>query len=123
MGLRRMSLTQRNAVGPVECWCPQEAEDPSFGQRSLAERLIEVPYLRDEKKLKGNDVNVVIVDQGLNKERLGASYAGGWPARGVQPGKTALDPTKAHGGHGMMIAENIRKVAPEVRIFDLPMIP
>jgi subtilisin family serine protease len=117
-----MSMTCKTAIGATECWCPSEADDAIFGQRSMAERLLEVPCLRDEKGLTGKNVNVVIIDYGLNADHV-PNFAGGWTARGVKPGKTEFDPNQSHGGHGMMVAANIRKIANDVRIFDLPMIP
>jgi hypothetical protein len=105
-------------------WCPSEASDPIFGDRARAELLLRIPYIRDQKKLTGSGVNVVIVDQGLNAHALGNNYAGGWSVNNtILPGTATLDPTAPHRLHGMMIANNILQVAPDARIFDLPMVP
>lgn len=104
-------------------WCPSEAYDPIFGDRTGAELLLRVPYIRDQKRLTGSGVNVVIVDQGLNGQALGNNYAGGWSVNNNLPGTATPDPTSPQRLHAMMIANNVLKIAPDVRIFDLPMIP
>ena len=105
----------------MEHWCPIEA--PTFSNRAAAERLLEVPYVRDEKNLTGKNVNVVIVDQGLDAAALGANYAGGWSVGKIRPGTTKPQPGSDSRTHGMMIAQNILAVAPDARIFDLPLVP
>jgi subtilisin family serine protease len=82
-----------------------------------------VPFIRDTSGLRGQNVNVVIIDQGLDRERLGDSYAGGWEAGGALPGEPQRGPDNLHGGHGMMVARNVLSIAPEARLFDLPMLP
>src|SRR5262249_33322806 len=90
------------------------------------------PYLRSQngktrnrKRIvtSGRGVNVVIVDQGLNKTHLGARYGGGWPVGTTQPGTTTPPLGTIHRSHGMMIAQNIQKVAPEVTFSDLRLLP
>jgi hypothetical protein len=107
----------------AEHWCPGEASDPMFSDRTAAEQLLRVPYLRDRKGLHGRQVNVVIVDQGLDRARLGSSYADGWAVGSTMPGAPLEGPDHPHGGHGMMVARNVLSVAPEARLFDLPMLP
>jgi Subtilase family len=104
-------------------WCPGQASSPMFGDRAGAERLLNVPYLRDQKNLTGHGVNVVVVDQGLDGRALGHSYKGGWTVNQNQPGSTLPDAISPQRKHGMMIANNVLQVAPDVRIFDLPMVP
>jgi subtilisin family serine protease len=106
----------------AEHWCPGEASDPIFSDRKAAELLLGVPCLRKEG-LSGRQVNVVIVDQGLDKARLGAAYADGWSVGTTMPGAPLKGPDHPHGGHGMMVARNVLSVAPEARLFDLPMLP
>jgi subtilisin family serine protease len=105
-------------------WCPREAADPIFATRSAAERLLGVDYLRSQNGTSGQGVNVVIVDQGLDKRRLPHNYGGGWPAGGNQPGETqSPELGKTYPTHGMKIAHNILKIAPDVTLFDLPVVP
>ncbi len=104
-------------------WCPSEALDPIFGDRAQAERLIGVPDVRDARKLKGKNVNVAIVDQGLDAAALGSSYGSGWPVNATLPGKTKPPFESTHRTHGMMVAHNVLKVAPDATLFDLPMVP
>jgi hypothetical protein len=104
-------------------WCPSEASDPIFADRAAAEVLLEVPYVRDQNGLRGANVNVVIVDQGLDGAALGSSYAGGWPAGPNLPGATQSPAPLTRRTHAMMIANNVLQVAPDVSLFDLPMVP
>jgi subtilisin family serine protease len=109
------------AIAAADHWCPAEGQEATFGHRMRAENLLEVPFVRGEG-LTGQGVNVVIVDQGLNAARLGADVEG-WAVGNINPGATNLEAGKPHGGHGMLVAANIRSVAPNVRLFDLPMLP
>jgi subtilisin family serine protease len=110
-------------IGGAEHWCPGSASGSIFSNRTAAERLMGVPAFRTESGLDGSNVNVVIIDQGLDRERLGDSYAGGWEAGGALPGEPQRGPDNPRGGHGMMVARNVLSVAPEARLFDLPMLP
>jgi subtilisin family serine protease len=110
-------------IGGAEHWCPGSASGSIFSNRTAAERLMGVPAFRTESGLHGANVNVVIIDQGLDRERLGDSYAGGWEAGGKFPGEPQRGPDNPHGGHGMMVARNVLSIAPEARLFDLPMLP
>ena len=104
-------------------WCPRDAAHPTFSNRTAAEQLLEVTYVRDERKLTGKKVNVVIVDQGLDRAALGSRYGGGWSVGSIQPGTTVNQPGTDGLTHGMMIAQNVLKVAPDVVLFDLPLAP
>jgi subtilase family protein len=107
---------------PVEHWCPSEATSPIFANRDAAERLVRAPYLA-ANGLRGEGVNVVVVDQGLDQARLGTSYADGWMVVNSPPGAPHNAPDQPHGGHGLMVARNILSVAPKVKLFDLPLLP
>jgi subtilisin family serine protease len=108
------------AIGPADHWCPSDQQG-TFDTRARAENLIGVPLLRSNG-LKGEGVNVAIIDQGLNRQRLGGEVEG-WPVGAIDPGAAAIEQGKPHGGHGMLVAANIRSIAPNVRLFDLPMLP
>jgi hypothetical protein len=110
------------AFGTADHWCMGEATDPIFSDRSAAERLLGVDFLRNQSKTTGKDVNVVIVDQGLDKQALGARYGGGWKVGNTQPGSPIHRHTVGR-SHGMMIAHNILKVAPDALLWDLPLAP
>lgn len=104
----------------AEHWSPRDALSHILGDRSAAERLIGVHYIRDAKGLTGSNVNVVIVDQGVDEARirneLGGRYGTGWDVASTKHGQTGSR-------HGMMMARNILKVAPDATIFDLPLLP
>jgi hypothetical protein len=114
-------------------WCPNEAADPIFTNRTAAELLIGVDYLKLKNGTahngkpvvtSGQGVQVVIVDQGLDNDAIPPKNRGsGWPVHGKLPGSTKGKPYHAGRTHGMMIAQNILAVAPEVKLFDLPMVP
>jgi hypothetical protein len=107
----------------TEHWCPTSITNSIFSNRTAAEQLLEVPFLRDRQKLTGENVNIVVVDQGLNRHALGSRYGGGWCVGSIQPGATVNQPGEEGLTHGMMIAQNILKVAPKVTLFDLPLVP
>jgi hypothetical protein len=104
-------------------WCVGEATNPFFGDRSAAERLLNIDFLREQTQTDGQGVNVVIVDQGLDREALGNSYENGWTVGGSLPGKPRPQPGSVRRPHGMMIAHNVLKVAPRAKLFDLPLAP
>ncbi len=74
-------------------------------------------------EISGAGVNVAIVDQGLNAEQLEENYATGWAVAGTRSGTAKPPPGSIRRSHGVMIADNIRKVAPAVKFFDLPLLP
>ena len=110
-------------------WCAGTGAGYSFGTRAAASRLIGAESLR-ANNLRGQNVNVFVVDQGLNEEyieRLGGNFAGGvsWEVDGKvkSPGKdkSAFFPVQRR--HGGMMLRSIIDLAPEARIFDFPLIP
>lgn len=115
----------------VDHWCPNAQPAHQFGDRLAAERVIGLDALRDEG-LTGEDVNVIIVDHGLDKSaiegELKGTYGGGWTVYPV--GQPPIDPGTlkvvrgvSQNDHGMMIARNILAVAPKVKLWDLPIVP
>src|SRR4029077_4740530 len=103
-------------------WCG-EGGDPIFSDRAGIERLLGVDYLRNQGSTTGKGVNVVVVDQGLDAQALGNNYGSGWAVGNAHPGSPPLQPGSVRLSHGMMIANNILKVAPEAKLFDLPLAP
>jgi subtilisin family serine protease len=96
-------------------WAPTNAVDWLFGDREQANRLIGTPHLRQQHDTTGKGVNVVVVDQGVDKDRI-RNFGGGWQEQdGPVPGMTK-------GGHGAMLVRNILDLAPDATIFDLPLI-
>jgi hypothetical protein len=104
-------------------WCMGDAADPVFADRSAAERLLRVDDLRTQSNTAGAGVNVVIVDQGLDRLELGPNYGGGWTVGNSMPGAPPPRPGSIGRSHGMMMAHNILKVAPKAMLFDLPLAP
>ncbi len=97
-------------------WCPNEAADPIFGRRTAASDLINADYL-GQQGLRGQNVNVAIVDQGVDSRLIPAANFGvGWPIGTTVPGA-------ARGGHGAMIVRNVLAIAGDALIFDCPVIP
>lgn len=115
----------------VDHWCPSAQPAHQFGDRLAAERMIGLDALRDEG-LTGEDVNVIIVDHGLDKSaiegELKGTYGGGWKVYPVgqppiEPGTLKVVRGVSQNNHGMMIARNILAVAPKVKLWDLPIVP
>ena len=110
----------------ADYWSPAEAAAPLFGDRSGARRLLGLDKLRKHPGVTGKGVNVVVVDQGLDKTlvaRLGGIYGGGWEYLHDAESAATIVPGETKGGHGAMIVRNILDIAPEVTIFDCPMLP
>ena len=119
-------------LAPTDVWSPQEAPFPLFAQRDLALAQIRAGAAAAKGAL-GDDVNVIIVDQGINRLVLAnrfpaAKFSGGWivdengrggpplPPKLIQPGRW-LD------GHATRMAETVLSVAPRANILDLPLLP
>jgi len=115
----------------VDHWCPQAPTGHKFAGRDFANRLIELDALR-QANLLGRDVNVVIVDRGLNADditdKLKGRYGGGWNVRHkdgqvVEHGRLEVVRGVSNNEHGMMVARNVLAVAPEATLWDLPLLP
>ena len=116
----------------VDRWCPGETQGHLFGDRTAANNLIAAGALADEN-LVGDNVNVVVIDRGLNKEdicnKLNGKFGGGWvncpqgepPC--IHPGTLKFVRGVTDNDHGMMVARNVLGVAPAVILHDLPLIP
>jgi subtilisin family serine protease len=113
------------AVGDVPIasalhWCPTRGEGDAFGTLDDARRLMRAQALADAG-LDGAGVNVVVVDQGVDRSRLprDADFAGGWARRDAPaPGDAAPD-----NRHGTMVARCVLAAAPRARIWDCALIP
>lgn len=97
------------------------AQSRPFANRSRVHEMMQIDDLRD-CGLSGRGVNVVILDRGLNREAIEEHRPESWggdilEADGIEPG------TAPRTSHGMFIARNILKIAPEVTFYDLPIIP
>lgn len=111
-------------------WCAGVSGQHSFMDRGAANRLMGAAGLG----LPGNSpVNVIVVDQGLNEAVVNAignsfgaaqnAFAGGLEIDGRQPG-TYDDPhRRSPSEHGHMVVRNILSLAPNARIWDVPLIP
>jgi hypothetical protein len=94
-------------------WCPQGANNAVFGHRSDARNLLDLGGLGS-----GKSVNVVIVDEGLDRNHIPpANWGGGLGYKGKPPGSAPRD------SHGMMVARNVLDIAPNAILYDVPLIP
>jgi hypothetical protein len=119
-------------TAPTDVWCPNEAPFPLFGQRDLALEQIRAGTAVAKGAL-GDNVNVIIVDQGIDRLTLlnrspGARFRGGWIVpefgRGGPPGPlNFIMPGAWPDGHGTKMAETVLSVTPNANIFDLPLLP
>ncbi len=110
----------------ADYWNPAEATAPLFGDRTGARRLLGLGELRKHPATTGKGVNVVVVDQGVDKAlvaRLGGKFGGGWEYLHDPESGATIVPGATKGGHGAMMVRNILDISPEVTIFDCPMLP
>jgi hypothetical protein len=126
-------------TGLANVWCPKEGSFPLFGEVSLALAQMRAGPAA-ASGADGRNVNVVIIDQGINSDVLGkrfpgANFVGGWATpefgKGGPPGPFKLIPP---GGwrddglgpmvtHGTKMASLVLAVAPQARILDLALLP
>ncbi len=126
-------------TGLANVWCPKEGSFPLFGDLDLALAQMRAGAAAARGAL-GQNVNVVIIDQGINRNVLGqrvpgANFVGGWSTpefdKGGPPGPFNLIPP---GGwrddglgptvtHGTKMASLVLAVAPQARILDLALLP
>lgn len=119
-------------IAHADSWCPSQASFPLFLQRDAALRQIAATDLA-ALGAQGEGVNVVIVDQGINREELAllspnARFRGGWRiCQNPDPETGACDAWTEPGawpdGHGTRMAETVLAVAPKANILDLPLLP
>jgi hypothetical protein len=112
-------------------WCPLAPDQTVFGTRHEARRLIGAQRL-GQPPLSGREVNLVIIDRGLDQAAIDGRFGpghfgGGWPFTPQpgdlrppqQPGQTSADDA----AHGLMLARNILDIAPDAVLWDLPLLP
>jgi subtilase family protein len=129
-------------TGLANVWCPKEATFPLFGDLALALAQMRAGAAA-AKGAHGQNVNVVIIDQGINRNVLGqrfpgARFVGGWSTpefgKGGPPPPGPIPPPIPPGGwrddglgpmvtHGTKMASLVLAVAPQARILDLALLP
>lgn len=111
---------------PLDHWCPLSPSDSVFGNRAAARELIGaagLPQPRHARRAAAAPVNVVVVDQGFAQNLVPAqSFGGGWEVDMSDYGLPLRLPGTSS-EHGNMIVRSIHDLAPEARLFDLPIIP
>jgi hypothetical protein len=117
---------------PADHWCPGAPPGHQFGDPEAARRLIKAQVLSDAG-LVGANVHVAIVDRGLNADaitvELGGIFGGGWtycpnaapPC--MQPGTLTVIRGVTDNEHGMDVARNLLRIAPQAIVHDVPLIP
>ena len=107
-------------VDGADHWSPGTNSLDSFGRRSDAHRIVAASALG---AFRGQNVNVVIIDQGLNAAILGGSYGGGMNWVPPPPDPPVLAGSAPRNSHGMMLARAILGLAPNAKLYDVPLIP
>lgn len=102
-------------VGSTDHWCPASNFD-TFGTRADARRTVAADAL--PATLRGQKVNVVIIDEGLDKASIPPNNWGGGLNQTTVPAGSATRKS-----HGMMIARSVLDIAPDAVLFDVPLIP
>src|SRR5262249_41450140 len=92
-------------------WCPGVANLAVFGCRTDARRALDADALYAASPSEDHPkVNVVVIDEGLNREAIQAvnpnSWGGGWKHKDIRPGSAPRT------SHGMLVARNILDIAP-----------
>ncbi|MEM8786791.1 MAG: S8/S53 family peptidase [Pseudomonadota bacterium] len=108
----------------------------TFGTHAQAMNLIGAdwaagPEFKAPAGRDGKAVNVVIVDEGFNLDYLraihpGLNYGGGFVSANAKrplPGQYVNPFAPQNLWHGNMIARNVLKIAPNVRLYDAPLLP
>ena len=126
-------------LADAEVWCPNEATFPLFGDLALALAQMRAGAAA-AKGAYGQNVNVVIVDQGINSNVLGqrvpgANFLGGWvtpefdkggppgPFAPIPPGGWPDDGLGPRVTHGTKMASLVLAVAPQAQIMDFALLP
>jgi len=102
-------------VGSTDHWCPASSFD-TFGTRADARRTVAAGAL--PALLRGQRVNVVIIDEGLNQASIPPNNWGGGLSFTTVPAGSA-----SRTSHGMMIARSVLDLAPDAVLYDVPLIP
>jgi hypothetical protein len=102
-------------------WCPGTANLALFGHRGHARRTIRAEALTSGA-LFGQTVNVVIIDEGLDKAVIPTANWGGGLDHYLDNNLVQAAGTAPYDSHGMMIARSILDLAPQARLYDVPMI-
>ncbi len=112
--IRFVGIGSDLAFGVAEHWCPSGTSDALFGDRQAAERLMRSDHL-GQNGLRGQGVNIIVVDQGFDESLVG-KYGGRW---WNQPSP----PPAGGSAHGNRTVRNLMSLAPEATYYDLPLVP
>ncbi len=116
-------------------WGLRKSGKPTFGQARNAMSLVGTNWAEQDFSIQedrdGCDINVVIVDTGFSETYLRSlvpdmAMGGGLVDRNPlrrDPGEFRAGFQSLPTGHGNMIARNILRIAPRVRLFDAPILP
>ncbi|WP_118138731.1 S8 family serine peptidase [Oceanicella sp. SM1341] len=135
-GSAALPILSMDSMAHAAHWSSAKAGQSAFGTAREAMRAIGAPWaaaapFRPEPGLDGEGVNVVIVDEGLTESYLrslvpGLNFMGGLvdlTAGRADPGRFSRARGAAHSWHGNMIARNILRIAPRVKLWDAPLLP
>jgi hypothetical protein len=107
-------------VEGADHWSPGTNSLDSFGRQADAHQTVAAGALG---AFSGRNVNVVVMDQGLNAAILGGSYGGGLDWAPPPPDPPILAGSAPRTSHGMMLARTILGLAPQAKLYDVPLIP
>lgn len=103
------------------CTLVHAAQARPFGNRSRVRDMMGIGKLH-VVGLRGRGVNVVIIDQGLNKDEIAARHPESRWGGGLVPTPMVAG-SAPRASHGTMVARNVLDIAPEATIYDVPLIP
>jgi len=106
----------------LDHWCPGSANLAIFGHRRHARQAVRASALSANSYL-GQNVNVVIIDEGLDKNLIPANNWGGGLDHYIDTDLVLPAGSASGTSHGMMIARSILDLAPQAKLYDVPVIP
>jgi hypothetical protein len=117
-----LSIGSDPGASIADHWCPGAANLAIFGHRNHARRTVRADVLV-EQGLRGQSVNVVIIDEGLDKAMIPAKNWGGGLDHYIDTDLVLPAGAAPPRSHGMMIARSILDLAPDAKLYDVPAIP
>jgi hypothetical protein len=103
-------------------WCPGVGTSAIFGHRGHARPIVRADALASAG-FRGQRVNVVIIDEGLDKTQIPPGNWGGGLDHYLDNELVLKAGEAPPNSHGMMIARSILDLAPETKLYDVPVIP
>ena len=101
-----------------------DASDSIFADRTAAQRVLGVDYLCQQASTRTGKASTSSLSIRVSTAKPWAiAMAMDGHVGNAKPGSPRPDPGSVRRSHGMMIAHNILKIAPQATLFDMPLAP